>query len=208
MWTGAAVTAVALAALLVAEWRGAKRVEWVAKPIASAGFIYAAVAHGALGSAYGRAILAGLGLSMAGDVLLIPKAQAAFLLGLGSFLLGHVAYAVAFVTRGASYSVALAAAALLAIPASVVGRWLWPHVPKEMRGPVAAYILVISAMVALALGSVAKLGGATVILGAVMFYASDLSVARDRFVAPGFGNRLWGLPLYYAAQLVLASTVR
>jgi hypothetical protein len=47
-----------------------------------------------------------------------------------------------------------------------------------------------------------------VLLGAVMFYASDLSVARDRFVKRGFLNRVWGLPLYYAAQLVLASTVR
>jgi len=41
--------------------------------------------------------------------------------------------------------------------------------------------------------------------GALMFLVSDLAVARDRFVAQGFINRLWGLPLYYAAQLVLAS---
>ena len=39
---------------------------------------------------------------------------------------------------------------------------------------------------------------------AVAFYLSDVSVARDRFVAPGFGNRIWGLPLYYAAQLLFA----
>jgi uncharacterized membrane protein YhhN len=37
--------------------------------------------------------------------------------------------------------------------------------------------------------------------------AFALSVARDRFVVPGFVNRAWGLPLYYAAQLVLAATV-
>ena len=44
---------------------------------------------------------------------------------------------------------------------------------------------------------------------------NDLSVFRgfkvmidqvDRFTGAGFGNRLWGLPLYYAAQLVFAAT--
>jgi hypothetical protein len=37
--------------------------------------------------------------------------------------------------------------------------------------------------------------------------ASDVAVARDRFVAPSVGNRLWGLPLYFVAQLLLAWTV-
>ena len=36
------------------------------------------------------------------------------------------------------------------------------------------------------------------------FYLSDLAVARDRFVSPGFANALWGLPLYYVAQLLFA----
>lgn len=208
MWTGIALTTVALAVLLAAEAMGHKKVEWVAKPLASTGFLLAAWSNGAAATPYGRGILAGLALSFLGDVLLIPKAQATFLAGLGAFLLGHVGYAVAFLLRGASFTVGLAGAALLAIPASVVGRWLWPHVPREMRGPVLAYIVVISAMVALALGTLAQMGGAMVLAGAVMFYLSDLSVARDRFIAPGFANRIWGLPLYYAAQLVLASTVR
>jgi hypothetical protein len=47
----------------------------------------------------------------------------------------------------------------------------------------------------------------TIALGASLFAISDLSVARDRFVARAFVNRLWGLPLYFAAQLILASTV-
>ena len=45
---------------------------------------------------------------------------------------------------------------------------------------------------------------AAVMTAAVAFYVSDVSVARDRFVAPGFGNRIWGLPLYYGAQLLFA----
>jgi hypothetical protein len=31
-------------------------------------------------------------------------------------------------------------------------------------------------------------------------------VARDRFVRHEFLNRAWGLPLYYAAQLLIATT--
>ena len=43
--------------------------------------------------------------------------------------------------------------------------------------------------------------------GAAMFCVSDLSVARDRFVSPGFVNGAWGLPLYFGGQLLLAASV-
>ena len=66
----------------------------------------------------------------------------------------------------------------------------------------------ITVMIVLAAGAAAKVRNPTIFLGAAMFYVSDLSVARDKFVAPGLVNRLWGLPLYYAAQFVLAWTVR
>ncbi|MDD3992851.1 MAG: hypothetical protein PHV70_11955 [Desulfobacteraceae bacterium] len=36
---------------------------------------------------------------------------------------------------------------------------------------------------------------------------SDLFVARQRFVAPAFSNRLLGLPLYYIGQFLLAFSV-
>jgi hypothetical protein len=44
--------------------------------------------------------------------------------------------------------------------------------------------------------------------GALLFYLSDLAVARDRFVRPGLANRLVGLPLYYAGQVLLALALR
>ena len=46
-----------------------------------------------------------------------------------------------------------------------------------------------------------------VLAGAVLFFLSDLGVARDRFVSPGVWNRAVGLPLYYGAQLLLAASV-
>ena len=62
-----------------------------------------------------------------------------------------------------------------------------------LTGPTNA---IITAMVAMAMGTTVATGDARVAIGAVMFFVSDLSVARDKFVAPGFGNRAWGLPLY------------
>lgn len=205
---GCALTAVALAALLAAEWRGARAGVWVAKPLASLGFLVAATSAGAFDSGYGRWVMGALVLSFAGDVLLIPTARASFLAGLVAFLLGHLAFAAAFGVRGLD-AAGVALAALAVAPAAALAlRWLWPHVEPPLRGPVLAYVAVISAMVLAAAGTVAAAPRPTLLAGAVAFYVSDLAVARQRFVARTFWNKSWGLPLYYGAQLLLASTVR
>lgn len=204
----AALTAIALIGLLAAEARGARPGIYVAKPLASAGFVGAAVAAGALGSGYGRAVLAALVLSWLGDVLLMSSRSAVFLAGLGAFLLAHVGYGAAFVLRGQDTMASAGALAVLSAPALAVAWWLRPRLPAEMRLPVFLYIGVITVMVALAVGTVAAGAPWVLLAGAVAFYLSDLSVANDRFVREDFGNRLWGLPLYYAAQLCFAWTVQ
>jgi uncharacterized membrane protein YhhN len=195
----------ATALLVVSEWRASRVGIWVCKPLASLAFIAYAWSLGiAPGSE--RWLLAGLCACALGDVLLIPNDERVFQAGVASFGLGHGLYAVAFALRGVHLPSALAAAALLALLAWRVYRWLAPGVPAPLKGAVAGYCAIITAMVAVAIGTTVATADARVALGAVMFFVSDLSVARDRFVAPGFVNRLWGLPLYYAAQLVLAST--
>jgi uncharacterized membrane protein YhhN len=72
-----------------------------------------------------------------------------------------------------------------------------------MRGPVLGYIIAITAMVALASGAVFAGAKPTLLIGAALFYLSDLCVARERFVAKSLWNGVVGLPLYYAAQLLL-----
>jgi uncharacterized membrane protein YhhN len=202
-----AITLVALVGLLFSERRGSRAGVWLAKPLASTGFLLTALAAGALSSAYGRVVLVALALGWLGDVLLIRKeSRSAFVAGLASFLLGHLAYAVAFAVRGIDPEAAALAAALVAVPSLAVTRWLWPFVPDRMRVPVAAYVAVISLMVVSALGVGPFRSHTTIAVGALAFYASDLAVARQRFVAEGFTNKLWGLPLYYGAQLLLAST--
>jgi uncharacterized membrane protein YhhN len=191
----AGAVALLLAVHLVAERRGARALRAATKVGASLAFVALAVARGVEGR-FGAAILAGLVLSVAGDALLLSARRTAFLAGLVAFLLAHVAYAVAFAgvahpSPGPALAVALATGAVLA--------WLWRGL-GSMRGPVIAYCLVISVMLWLALG----VGRPLVRAGALLFYLSDLLVARDRFVRPGFANRVVGLPLYYAGQVLLA----
>ncbi len=201
------LTLAALGLLLWAEARDHAPTRRIAKPIASTGFILVALAAGAMDDAYGQAILAGLVLSWVGDVCLLSPRNTWFLAGLSSFLLAHVAFGGAFVVEGPAWGwVGRAALPLVAI-AWLVRRWLTPYVPSGMRRPVDAYIVVITAMVALSIGATMADGSSRIAIGAIMFFLSDLSVAQDRFIRRRFVTKLWGLPMYYGAQLVLASSI-
>jgi uncharacterized membrane protein YhhN len=206
-WAPYLLCAAAVAGLLWAEWRGSRRGLWLTKPLASLAFIWVGVEAGALGSAYGQWILAGLVLCLLGDVLLIPlERPAVFRAGVFAFLAGHVAYSAAFVTQPLDGFGLAGGAILLAVVVGGVLRWLASSLPADMVWPVRAYMIVIGVMSALACGVTAAGGPWAVAVGALAFTASDISVARDRFVRHEFLNRAWGLPLYYGAQLLLAST--
>ncbi len=198
-------TAVFAGALVWAEVTGSVALRWF-KMLASTGFIAIALSVGAMSSSYGKIVLAALALSWLGDLLLTFTSRSAFLGGLVAFLLGHVAYSVAFGTLGVNPLVGAIAAVAVAIVAVFVWRWLAPHV-GDMAAPVVAYVVVISVMVVLAFGAFGD--GATwlIPLGATLFFISDLFVARNQFVAPDTVNRMWGLPLYYLAQVLLALSV-
>ena len=187
-----------LAVHLAAERRGIPWLRAAGKLAATASFVGLAVSRGPH-DRFGLSVLAALVLSLVGDALLLSARKPAFLAGLVAFLLAHVAYVVSFVPLARPSPLVLAA--ILAVTAGVV-RWLWPHA-GELRVPVLAYAVVIAAMLWLALG----VPRVAVQAGAALFWLSDLTVARDRFVRASFANRLVGLPLYYAGQLLLASTV-
>jgi len=181
--------------LVWGEYRTRPMVRAVAKVAASLAFVAVGVLAGG-----GRPwMVAGLVLGLVGDVALLGDGKRAFVAGLGAFWLGHVAYVVgvARVVPPGEWAQPLA---LAPVGAGLVAlAWLWPHL-GSLRGPVIAYVAAIVAMTAGALAAWEP----RLTIGAALFFVSDLSVARDKFVARGFANRAWGLPAYYAGQLLIA----
>jgi uncharacterized membrane protein YhhN len=202
--------------LVGAEYLHLRRVRVIAKLTASAAFVAVGVVAAGLGSRddVGRLVLAGLALGALGDACLLVDDRRWFLAGLAVFLAGHVAYVVgmAAITPAATWLAAAGAwAALPALTGAIVLAWLWPRLGR-MRGPVIGYVITICVMV---IAAIAVARGAAIpapnrlrlMLGASLFFVSDLSVARDRFVAREFANKLCGLPAYYAGQLFIAWTL-
>ena len=156
-------------------------------------------------------MLIGFILCLGGDVLLIFPQRKAFLLGLVSFLLGHVLYVVAFFNISQISSPAWIVTLIIVCVSTGVFFWLKPHL-GSMMVPVILYIVVITSMV-IGAGSVlfdstlSPTGTKVVFIGALLFYLSDLFVARHRFIKPEFINRMVGLPLYYSGQFLLAFSV-
>ncbi len=159
-------------------------------------------------------LLAGLGLSLLGDVALLWPQQG-FLPGLAAFLLAHLAYLFAFArgVRLAAWPLAFAGYALLA---AAVLSLLWPGVPGPLRWPVLAYVLCLAAMAAQTASAWhaarsgdastrRRLGGAA--LGGALFLTSDALLAFNRFHSPLPLATLWILASYWAAQWLIASAL-
>ncbi|WDI33207.1 lysoplasmalogenase [Hyphococcus flavus] len=196
--------------LVWGEYKNTFRWRWFAKPLASASFILTAIAFGADQTVYGVWVLAALVFCAVGDVLLISNGNRTFLAGMGAFAIGHAAYIGAFLSVetgiGSLYVIALVGTTILAL---LTLRWLWPYL-GAFRWPVIGYAAIIACMVSTSVIAAPPSGAAPyylIILGAFGFAISDLSVAKEQFVKPGFRNKAWGLPLYYGAQLMLASSV-
>jgi uncharacterized membrane protein YhhN len=230
MWIATAVSAIACGVLVVAEKQTASspRGDWAVRRIASkatASLSFIAVATVAVladrgptpGSrdCYQALIVLGLVLGAIGDVALLGSSKRAFLGGLVAFLLGHIAYVAGcavLVSPRTWFEVSGVLSTVPPIIGLVVLAWLWRHL-GDMRVAVIAYVTVIVTMM---IGGLAVLQTETVAtpqrqlfsLGATLFFASDLAVARDKFVARSFVNRAWGLPCYYAGQLLIAWSVR
>ena len=193
------VCALACAVLVWAEWRGRAVPRTTGKLVASLAFVAVGVLAGG-----GRPwFVTGLVLGAVGDALLLGHGKRAFAAGLGAFLLGHVAYVAGLAELVPPRGWLAAAGPLAAVPvvlgvaALVV---LWPRLGALKP----AVVIYVAAIVAMMVGALAVPHRPRLTLGAALFFASDLSVARDRFVARSFANKAWGLPAYYAGQLLIA----
>ena len=200
------LAAVAVAAPL--DWwsvavRGRRR-EWVLKPLVLALLIVSAWLLGAPDSTAGWWLLTALGLSLVGDVALLSDSDPRFVVGLGSFLVAHLAFVVAFAHLGMPRAdLGLVGLALVVVLAAVVGRRVVPAARAEggpaLAGAVAAYMTVIGAMVVTAWAT----GHPLVALGATVFMVSDAVLALDRFVrARRFGS-LAVMVSYHLGQVLI-----
>lgn len=201
-WFFTIVCLLGLAVTLYAEWNHPRR-KRIPKMVASTAFVVVAFSAGAWDTTFGKIMIAGLVLSWFGDLFLTYNGRGPFVAGLVAFLAGHVAYVIAFFERGVDNRLYLLTVVVI-VAAIPIMKWLMPTVPKELKAPVIAYIAVISLMVASAGSTNTVDADWRIPVGAIAFYLSDIGVARDRFAAPGYINRLIGLPLYFGGQLLLA----
>lgn len=183
----------------------------IPKLAAAACFVAAGFLAGAGSWPYGRWIAAALILGALGDAALLGRKRRAFVIGLALFAIDHalVVRAAALVSPPSTWLGPWAIPPGLA--AALVLRWLWPNL-GHLRVPVAIY----TGLIALTLTAAAApyLGGAPAWFGerraallaggALCFFVSDLAVARQRFAHQSFWNKAWGLPLYFAGQLLIA----
>ena len=157
-----------------------------------------------------RWVLAGLALSLVGDVALLWPQQG-FLPGLVAFLLAHGCYIVAFAHTTRLAVRPLAFVFYAAVAGGVLSQ-LWPSVPAALRAPVVAYVVALAVMAAQAAvvgiaarGTPEAARARDLAIGGALFMASDALLAINKFAAPLPAASLWILATYWSAQWLIAS---
>lgn len=155
----------------------------------------------------GRLVVVGLALSAVGDVVLDWPFDL-FVPGLVSFLLGHLAYIVAFTLEepvpGLSKAVVPAVFGLAAFAVVYPGL-------GDMLIPVAFYVIVICTMLWRAWvfeSGESSRAGKLALVGAALFVLSDTALAINRFRLPFSAAPYIIIFLYWAGQLGITLSVR
>ena len=155
-------------------------------------------------------LMAALAASMAGDVfLMLPGGY--FIPGLASFLVAHLFY-IALFRQGIKRFPSRRALLIAMTVGAAMYAWVWGGLTDPvLKVAVAAYVGVISLMVAQAIGRATVLrdtDSRAVALGACVFMLSDSLIAINRFVQPLPIVSLWVLTTYYAAQILMVRNAR
>ncbi|CAB4886661.1 unannotated protein [freshwater metagenome] len=199
-------TAVGMSVNWFTKLRPNPTMETVSKPIATALVMWVAVAADGPRTATVLAVV-GLVFCLIGDIALLDVVDR-FVVGLGSFLIGHLVFIAMFVTLHLHKPLwGIAAAAVLAVHAVTVGRRIIAGAvanKPELTAPVLAYLVIISAMAVVA----PMTGRWWAVAGAAAFVLSDTLLGWREFV----GKKPW-FPLavmvtYHAALVGLALSLR
>lgn len=186
---------------------------FAAKPLTTVLLIVHAARRGADEPVARRWILAGLALSLVGDIALLWPKQG-FLPGLIAFLLAHLAYIAAFHRRvrfGARWQ-PFAVYALVAVAVLIV---LWPGIPAALVVPVLLYVACLGSMAAqsavvwrVARGTAGEALARSGATGGALFMLSDALLAFNKFAAPLPMASLLVLGSYWTAQWFIAGSLR
>lgn len=157
----------------------------------------------------GVLLVVGLVFSAAGDFFLANDRDKQFVLGLGSFLIGHICYIACFALLVTAESIGMpykiAGALFVLLFAAGEFSWFRPGLGKMLL-PVAAYVTVIAVMGAMSI--LAPFAGGWVVLGAILFMLSDSLIAAEKFKDPlpyidrYIGQAIW--VTYVVAQYLIA----
>lgn len=193
------------AVVAVADWlavaNGQRLAEYILKPLVMVALIAVASTLDPSSDFARVMLIIGLVLSLVGDVCLMVPTDL-FVAGLGAFLLAHVFYVVALISLGVSVGGLLIGMVLMAALAVVVGRRIVQGAARSdaaLAGPVAAYIAVISVMVATAIGT----GRFFAVVGAILFATSDSVLGWTRFLSDFSRSRLVVMVTYHLGQIGL-----
>ncbi|MET0331938.1 MAG: lysoplasmalogenase [Dyella sp.] len=214
-WLGLGLFIVAVGAIAGAELEGAGHwLHWLCKPVATGLILLLAWrALPAVSTRYRRWVMAGIGVSLLGDIWLMLPGDF-FVLGLLSFLCAHGCFIAALLsdTRWNAQPLALALCLGYAALAVTV---IWPGLGSSLHLPVIVYVLVLATMAGLALTralvyrhTLMARPAALAAAGALIFLLSDSLLAWHRFRAPLPWSALWVLTTYYYALWLLAASVR
>lgn len=161
---------------------------------------------------YRHAVLAGIALSLCGDVfLMLPHSLLAngFLLGLSSFLLAHLCFLRAFSSDTRLFSRPLLLLGFLLL-GSLNLAVLGPGLAAALKVPVMIYVGCLTAMTAQAVTRHLQWrnhSSRLAAIGSVLFLLSDTVLAYNKFYALIPVSALWILSTYYAALVLIARSV-
>jgi uncharacterized membrane protein YhhN len=152
-------------------------------------------------------VIAGLTLSVVGDLLLLPQADR-FVAGLGAFLAAHVFYVAAFLRHvgldSGTELFRLGVAVGVAIATWLsIGRRVVSASRRDDPAIAPAVVVYIAALCAMLVCGLA-IGSVTVAIGAVLFATSDAILGWNRFVSPLPRGRLATHIPYHLGQVLLA----
>lgn len=124
-----------------------------------------------------------------------------------AFALAHLAFILSFLFHNIKKSRCLISLVIFSLFDVGIYYWLNPFLNDSDRILVITYMVIITIMVILALGVSSEPIRILVYAGAVLFYISDIFVARWKFVHSSSLNAFFCYPLYYTSCLLFAFSI-